>query len=39
MWGDPFCKKGLPTPLPKNFHVMPHLSGPRWTRMRGNGLH
>jgi len=22
MWGVPFCKKGLPTFLPKNFHIL-----------------
>jgi len=22
MWGGPFCKKGLPTPLSKNFHIL-----------------
>jgi len=23
MWGGPFCKKDLPTPLPKNFYTPP----------------
>jgi len=22
LWGDPFCKKGLPTPLSKNFYML-----------------
>ena len=24
-WGSPFCKKGLPGPLPKNFYNCHHL--------------